>query len=425
MPQTLGIIRTRKGVLTTELEPAWGVTIQPGEDPQGRDVPEPLLRALRLPENWVRIPANLWEAFRDLCFAYLNWGSKGVDSSQEVAVIWTRRGDNFREWEGWVPTQEVGGATVQSDLRIPLVNLLTGERVESLAALTLTGRAHAGSSHSHNTMPAFFSGIDDSSELGVPGLHCVLGACKKERTPGRRGHRRRRRRADAHATVRYDIAPSICLRGKRYRDLLTADGVRPMLASDLIEVENLAGPYASRTFHPNVLTVVSKYVPQPTTYTQGTYQYPPGIRDSRELQLEWPGAAGLVPASGPREVVSVYPSSVKGSDSCWAQYGTGCGCELTRIKDLPEKWQKILAAKIARGDNTSPPTVATPKVRLYRAEQAGSVPEALLLADMVKDTLFAPETSEETWCALVGALERCGLRYVSHTEAPAAGTVLD
>ena len=52
------------------------------------------------------------------------------------------------------------------------VDIETGELVEQWPP---EGWRPCGSSHSHNSMGAFFSGTDDKYELGDPGLHIVVG----------------------------------------------------------------------------------------------------------------------------------------------------------------------------------------------------------------------------------------------------------
>lgn len=442
MPQTLSILRHRRGILAAELEPAWGTTLHPAEDPTAPEVPPALLGAVQLPPDFPRIPAPLWAAFRDLCFHFLNWETKEPDSAQEVQVVWTRRGPNFQEWEGWVPTQVIGGATVDTDLRVPLLNLLTGERFDSLAALTLSGRAHAGSSHSHNVMGCFFSSRDDAGELSVPGLHAVLGECARKVDPNApKPHRRRKARAKRRALVSYGIAPSLVLRGKRYEQIIVNGQVRDMEPWDIIDVpaDGLVGRLDSRTFHPDVLTVVSRHTPAQTTSTTyapgwGQYGTPTGYEGVRsltadQLELEYPWIAAESPAAcnsiPDGEVCAVYPATVDPA-KCWVQRKSRLGTELELVAKLPERWQKIVAAKRARwgtpgNPTTSPPTTATPKVRLYRNEQAGTIAEALLLADMVTDTIRDPDTPDDVWKTLVGALARKGFTFTatpSHTAVP-------
>jgi hypothetical protein len=71
-----------------------------------------------------------------------------------------------------VPKQIVTGTHVEADLR-QSVDLETGEEYTMFPPL---GWVHAGTSHSHNTMSAFYSPTDDASELSVPGLHIVVGS---------------------------------------------------------------------------------------------------------------------------------------------------------------------------------------------------------------------------------------------------------
>lgn len=403
----LGIIRTPTGVLATESDPAWGITLQPGKDPAGTFVPKSALEAISLPEGWTKVPAPLWRAFRDLCFRFLNWESKEVDSAQEVAIILTRSGPNFETWEAWVPTQEVNGGRVDSDLRIPLVNLLTGERFDSLSAIVATGRAHAGSMHSHNTMGAFFSLIDDGSEIGVPGLHCVLGECAK---PEGSKHARKNTR------ITYAIAPSIVWRKKRYEQIVTDQGIRDLEASDVIDVEEMAGRFGSRTFHKNVLTVISKAQPKPYTLAD----------DSDWNPATW--GHNTVKPTAVLGILGVYPASVDPT-KCWVMRENTLGTILVDIASLPEYWQRVAnaknACKAATQDAPSD-TAGTARLGLFRKGYATTIPQAAYLAFMVERTLQEPEAPKETWIAMLRLLRDLGFTYTPkaqcHTEAAPAGS---
>lgn len=92
----------------------------------------------------------------------------------EVSCVFARKGPDFKEWRILVPKQKVSGGSVDADFS-ELCDIETGEVFEGFPP----DWHHAGSSHSHNTMSAFFSATDDRSELGVPGLHIVVGSIKK------------------------------------------------------------------------------------------------------------------------------------------------------------------------------------------------------------------------------------------------------
>jgi hypothetical protein len=79
-------------------------------------------------------------------------------------------------------------------------------------------------------MSAFFSSIDDEWELGVPGLHVVLGKINK-------------------LTGEYEVEASIVLQKQRK-------------AIELEQVANL--DHQNLPFHPNVLNYVEKYKAPPT-----------------------------------------------------------------------------------------------------------------------------------------------------------------
>ena len=95
----------------------------------------------------------------------------------EVSMIFARKAPHYDEWRIFVPKQKVSGGSVDADLS-ELCDIETGEIFDGIPA----GWAHAGSSHSHNSMGAFFSPTDDRSELGVPGMHIVVGSIDKKKS---------------------------------------------------------------------------------------------------------------------------------------------------------------------------------------------------------------------------------------------------
>jgi hypothetical protein len=224
-----GFIVTPHGTLGVKTSPMWGTRLVQTINPLGTDIPETLRNTLSLINPFPRIPAPLWQRWVKLCFHFCDpsRGDKnGIDSRSEVSCRFSRRHDDPTKWSCWIPKQEVGGGTVHAVMS-KLVNIESGDVIESWPP---EGEFDAGSSHSHNTMSAFFSGIDDASELGSPGFHAVVGSIdRKEKS--------------------YEVTASIVLDKKRYI-------IEPY---DTI-IDGSSGPeYLDVTFHPNVLTVVSKY----------------------------------------------------------------------------------------------------------------------------------------------------------------------
>ena len=414
MPQTLGTIRTRFGFYSQELEPALGTTLQPTTDPEGAPIPPEALKAIRLSEGFTPLPATLWEAFRDLCFSYVNWDAKGVDISQEVAVIWTRRGEKLEEWEGWVPTQEVGGGFVDSDLRLPLVNLMTGERMESLTAIIASGRKHAGSSHSHNTFGAFFSGTDDKAELSMPGLHCVLGKI-----------RRLTHNKHVIGMLRYNIAPSIVMQGKRYESVITENGtIRAMLASDVIEADGLNDGYeGEESFHADVHTVVTvkKYVPAISTAESDVTG--DGWKGRVTYPKDWEGSTVALPETLTTENILHVSLGTSDRTKCWVRVKGDVGLKYVEISRLPDGWRRALN-ETPQGASAPITTTAAPysaRVGLFRAGKATNLSEAWFLSDMIAATLKDGTLPDGVRMALTGALAKEGI--LLHTAPADAGTV--
>ena len=158
---------------------AWGTTLIPCLDPEGVKISDDDKEGFKQIEDFPRIPATLWQRWIDLCFEFcppssnksFGLGKVGQDRSLEVSCLLLRNEGDMRTWRILVPKQVVGGGSVKADFT-KSIDIETGEQCDVFPP---PGWLHAGSSHSHNTMHAFFSGTDDKFELGVPGLHIVVG----------------------------------------------------------------------------------------------------------------------------------------------------------------------------------------------------------------------------------------------------------
>lgn len=238
------IIRTKTGVVAPDRLPGFGTFLVPGVDPDGVDVPAELLRGIRL-DLLPKMDKQTIEAIIGLYVAYMR-ETKSVDSDQEVGVVFLKDTETGTKWRVLVPTQEVGGASVDIDFTKPLVDLITGEEVKEWPP---AGWAHAGSSHSHNTMGAFFSSTDDKSELRINGLHFVLGDFRKQ---------------DGEWKCR--AAVSVVYRGIRYRHVIGEDGkLADMVLTDFTEAPDKPGE-----FHENVKKIVTEHK-YPLSYMQGGF----------------------------------------------------------------------------------------------------------------------------------------------------------
>jgi hypothetical protein len=165
------IIRTNLGVFTIGQSPAWGKFLQPCADPEAKQIDKDMLEKIFLNPDFPKLPAHLWARIVRLYFYFCDSNNKTVDEKTEVSVLFLRKEPELTEWRVLVPTQEVGAASVDAKFE-KCCDIVTGEEVVGFPP---PGWVHAGSSHSHQTMGAFFSGVDDKNELSVPGMHIVVG----------------------------------------------------------------------------------------------------------------------------------------------------------------------------------------------------------------------------------------------------------
>lgn len=163
------IIRTRKNGCFQVRSNAWGCHLAPCPDPDASaDLEKGALDRFELHPDIRKIPAELWSRWIQLCFRFAHLKQGDL----EVSCRLLRKEDDRSQWRILVPRQEVTGASVRIDSFDEAIDIETGELVQTYPP---EGWVPAGSSHSHNTMQlARFSGTDDASELGCPGLHIVI-----------------------------------------------------------------------------------------------------------------------------------------------------------------------------------------------------------------------------------------------------------
>lgn len=165
----------RHGCFVVRNSPAWGMFLQPVDDPQGKRLTNFERESLQLIKDFPKVPPELWSRIIGLYFYMCPPAEKLSanyhDNQLEVQVCFLRDAETKNEWKVVVPKQIVSGISVKSELN-QCIDIATGEKYDQFPP---QGWLHAGSSHSHNTMDAFFSSIDDKSELTVPGMHIVIG----------------------------------------------------------------------------------------------------------------------------------------------------------------------------------------------------------------------------------------------------------
>lgn len=181
---------------------AWGTTIIKIEDPEaGQTLTYKEKTDFKLIENFPKIPKEIWSAWIDIVFHFCEepkskhgphtYYGGGTDDN-EVSVVFLRHEDDLTRWKAVIPKQVVSTGAVDANFK-ESCDILTGEKYNVFPPI---GWLHVGSSHSHNTMSAFFSSTDDRSELGIPGIHIVVGKIDK-------------------AKMTYEYKSSIVLKGQR------------------------------------------------------------------------------------------------------------------------------------------------------------------------------------------------------------------
>lgn len=224
--KTDNFVRSKdNGCYQIQRSKAWGAYLTQCDDPEGKELDDFDLNGIKLNQDFPKMPGDLWSRYIKLCFELCpNTGGKSINSSfhnsqLEVAVALLRSTD-LKEWKIVVPRQVVSGASVVADMN-ENIDIVTGEEYTMFPP---PGWLHAGSSHSHNTMNAFYSSIDDRSELNVPGLHVVVGKINEKANS-------------------YEYVSSIVV--QKMRKTIDLDEVVDTSADDLIE-----------DFHPKVLDYV-------------------------------------------------------------------------------------------------------------------------------------------------------------------------
>jgi hypothetical protein len=167
-------VRAKSGCLQLITSEYWGSWYRAIDDPKGKDIDtKELLSRFWIKPEFDKVP--LVDLRRIVTFyrKYIsNVAANSTVDTNEVQVLLLRSETDVKVWKILVPKQIITPATVEA-VTHPCCDLETGEDYDVFPPL---GWVHAGSSHSHNTMSAFFSGKDDRGELTVPGLHFVIGS---------------------------------------------------------------------------------------------------------------------------------------------------------------------------------------------------------------------------------------------------------
>lgn len=147
----------------------WGTYLMPADDPLADTViTKEQFEGFELSDQVSRLPASLWNRWINLCIEVLRRGNRDL----EVSCRLLRNIEDPTQYRIAVPQQQVTSVSVRVDSFDKAIDIETGEVITQWPP---EGWRPCGSSHSHNTMAAFFSGTDDKYELGDPGLHIVVG----------------------------------------------------------------------------------------------------------------------------------------------------------------------------------------------------------------------------------------------------------
>ncbi len=148
----------------------WGTYLRRIDDPEANVIIDKNdLETFTLKEDIHRLPAELWQRWVQLCFHFV----EKVPSDVEVSIRILRSEEDPSVYRIVVPKQKVSAASVRVDSFHDAIDIESGEEITQFPPI---GWIPVGSSHSHNTMQAFFSGTDDKYELGDPGIHIVVGS---------------------------------------------------------------------------------------------------------------------------------------------------------------------------------------------------------------------------------------------------------
>jgi hypothetical protein len=249
--ETPSILRTAENGCWEVYDGTWGSYLRPAFDPDANAViTDDHLKHFELNENIHRIPADLWAKWVKLCFHYVD----KVQECVEVSVRILRSEADPSVYRLLVPRQKVSGGSVRVDSFDEAIDLATGEEITQYPP---EGWIPVGSSHSHNTMQAFFSGTDDKYELGDPGIHIVVGSINTK-------------------DMKYTIAASVVGSGRRFS----------VVYDKLID----ATPVPGEEFHPKVIDYVDYSTPVVTYATKGGFtQYPSNWtkKETKSVKTNW------------------------------------------------------------------------------------------------------------------------------------------
>jgi hypothetical protein len=143
-------VRGKKGCLKLVTSPYWGSWYKQVDDPKGKDVDaKELLEQFWIKESFDRVPLQQLRRVVTFYRRYVsNVAANSTVDTNEVQVLLLRSETDITAWKILVPKQIITPGTVEA-VTHPSCDLETGE---DHLVFPPEGWAHAGSSHSHNTM---------------------------------------------------------------------------------------------------------------------------------------------------------------------------------------------------------------------------------------------------------------------------------
>lgn len=176
---TKNVIRTQFDGCYEIINDHWGTRLQRTYDPEGVAITPEELDTFELSPKYVKIPKILFNKILSFFGVF----------DIEAQVILIRRENDLSCWDALIPRQVNTTGSVSADKK-QLISLTTGKEYTSIP----DGWFESGTAHSHPSFQAFWSGVDDASELKATGVHFTVGGNVNQ----------------------FTICTSICIGGKRY-----------------------------------------------------------------------------------------------------------------------------------------------------------------------------------------------------------------
>jgi hypothetical protein len=181
-----------------------GIILKRDYNPDGPDLPHDAHTGIMLDPSAPLITRDCWTAMQRLFIHCIERDPRKetgtVDANNEVCVVFAAHIESGQVVVAAMP-QVVGRAHVTMDRTRGACNLVTGEYYKSWPP---PGYCEIGDCHSHNRMRAFFSGVDDNDDRGLPGVHMVCGEYQRDKTD----------------RWEYRIASSVVADQRRYENIL-------------------------------------------------------------------------------------------------------------------------------------------------------------------------------------------------------------